>query len=61
VEPPVAPAPGAEPPAVHISIGRIVVRVQPPAEPTPTETTRPAAPTVTLEAYTAARRAQDRR
>jgi hypothetical protein len=61
VAPAAEAAPAVHPPAVHVSIGRIVVRVQTPAEPVRTETTRPAPPTVTLEAYMAARRARDRR
>lgn len=53
--------PAASPPPVHVSIGRIVVRVQAPPEPSRSEVTRPVAPALSLEAYTAAQRRGDRR
>lgn len=63
-QPPVERArPGpVDPPApvVHVEIGRITVRLQTPPAGPGTETTRPAAPSLGLEAYSAARRARGR-
>ncbi|MEZ4306780.1 MAG: hypothetical protein R3F14_01850 [Polyangiaceae bacterium] len=49
-----------EAPHVHVSIARIVVRVPGPPEAPRSAPVRPAAPAVSLEAYTAARRGGDR-
>ncbi len=63
-QPPVERArPGpVDPPAsvVHVEIGRITVRMQAPPAGPGTETTRPAAPSLGLEAYSAARRTRGR-
>ncbi|WP_441287824.1 hypothetical protein ACSRUE_37860 [Sorangium sp. KYC3313] len=53
--------PAAPPPPVHVSIGRIVVRVQAPPVASRTEVTRPAPPALGLEAYTAGQRRGERR
>jgi hypothetical protein len=51
-----AESPAPPQPSVHVAIGRITVRVQPPAATGGTPTTRPTPPALDLETYTAARR-----
>jgi hypothetical protein len=52
-----APTPA---PQVHVAIGRVTVRMQSPPADAKSETTRPAAPDMDLNAYTAARRNRTR-
>lgn len=55
-EAPAAPPPPSPAPVVNVTIGRVTVKLQPPAPAARSETTRPAAPSLGLDAYTAARR-----
>lgn len=54
------PVPAEPSPVVHVTIGRVTVRLQQPAAAARTDTTRPAPPALGLDEYTAARRGSKR-